>query len=211
MTDLEDDMSQASLLGPAARQSIAALVLVRYFGFDQDPKFSPWFEQHQEALSQVLVGGSRFYRQTSTGTAVSTEEIRPLKNLVERALGACDPDGPPFETEIVDHLVLATEVLDYLSEPEDLERLERVFEHAEELAEAGEEMATNESLAEKGKAVEFLQLESEIRRSDLNEMSHAQEVTSFDPSPLLLRSETFSRRYAEVIASGYSDEEAGRH
>ncbi|MEU5722821.1 hypothetical protein [Micromonospora sp. NPDC047738] len=210
MTDLEDDMSQASLLSPAARQSIAALVLVRYFGFNQDPKFSPWFEQHREALSQALADGSRFHRQAITGTAISTEEIRPVRSLVERALGASDPEGLPFETEIVDHLVLAAEVLDYLSAPQDLERLERVFEHAEELAEAGEEMATSESMAEEGEGVDLLQLESETRRSDLNEMREAQDLASFDPSPLLLRSQDFSRKYAEVIANGYSDEEAGR-
>ncbi|MFI6262923.1 hypothetical protein [Micromonospora sp. NPDC051006] len=209
MTDLEEDMRQASLLGPAGRQSAVALVLVRYFGFDQDPKFSPWFEQHREALSQVLAFGSRVHREAITGSGVSTEEVRPVRELVERVLEASDPDGPPFETEIVDHLVLATEVFDSLAAPEDLERLRRAFEHAEELAEASEEMAA-ESSSEDEDAAEFLRLESEIRRSDLSEARLAREVPGFDPELLLLRSEAFARSYAEVIANGYSDEEAGR-
>ncbi|MBG6106075.1 hypothetical protein IW249_006489 [Micromonospora vinacea] len=210
MTNLEEHMRQASLLGFAARQSAAALVLVRYFGFDQDRKFSPWFEQHREALSQVRALGAHVYRWASAGIEVPTEQFRQVREVVERILESSDPDGPPFETEIVDHLVLATEVFDYLAGPEDLDRLRRVFEHAEELAEAAEDMATDESSSEDAQVAEFRRLEGEIRLLDLSEVRTAQEASDRDPVPLL-RSEAFARIYADVIASGYSDEDAGRY
>ncbi|WP_037773749.1 hypothetical protein, partial [Streptomyces pristinaespiralis] len=133
----DDDVQQASLLAPQDRRRVAALLLVRYCGFLEDPKFAPWFERHHDALAAARDIALRICRQDgdTDRSEVSDEELDGLRGRLEEVLEGSDPDGPPFETEVVDHLVFATEVLDALQEPEATEHLVHAFERADELAE----------------------------------------------------------------------------
>ncbi|MEU5789495.1 hypothetical protein ABZ754_17405 [Micromonospora purpureochromogenes] len=205
------DMRQASLLDTLARQSAAALVLVRYCNFHHDPKFSPWFEQHQEVLSRSVDLATRICRQGAERSTEIEDDVAALRGSLGEVIDGSDPDGPPFETEVVDHLVLATEVLDFVAAPDELDELQEVFERAEELAEAAREMGEADFPGGEWEVVNFIGLENEARQADLAELRSAQQ-DGRDPNPanLLSRSESFARQYADVIEKCYSDEDAGR-
>ncbi|MER6590906.1 hypothetical protein ABT214_03395 [Micromonospora purpureochromogenes] len=208
---LTDDMRQASLLDNWARQSAAALVLVRYCNLHQDPKFSPWFEQHREHLSRSVDLATRICRQGTERSAEIEDDVAALRGSLGKVIDGSDPDGPPFETEVVDHLVLATEVLDFVAAPDELDELQEVFERAEELAEAAREMGERDFPGGERKVVDFVGLENEARHADLAELRSAQQDGRHpNPANLIPRSESFARQYADVIEKCYSDEDAGR-
>jgi hypothetical protein len=209
----DDDVQQASLLAPQDRRRVAALLLVRYCGFLEDPKFAPWFERHHDALAAARDIALRICRQDAATdrSEVSDEELDGLRGRLEGVLEDSDPDGPPFETEVVDHLVFATEVLDALQEPEATEHLVHAFERADELAEARYDMGTEDYPGGEWEEVDFATLESEARTADIRSLSSAgPDGTGIDVTAMLARSEAFARPYADVLARCYSNEEAGR-
>jgi hypothetical protein len=208
---LTDDMRQASLLYTRARQSAAALVLVRYCNFHQDPKFSPWFEQHREVLSRSVDLATRICRQGAERSTEIEDDVAALRGSLGEVIDGSDPDGRPFEAEVVDHLVLVTEVLDFVAAPDELDELQEVFERAEELAEAAREMGERDFPGGEWEVVDFVGLENEARQADLAELRSAQQDgRGLNPANLFPRSEFFARQYADVIEKCYSDEDAGR-
>lgn len=169
----------------AGRSRLGGLLLVRYCGFQGDARFSPWFGRQREALEQV----ARTARELVRGGG-GREALERLRGVVDGALEASDPEGPPFEAEIVDHLVFATDVLDFLDEPDDGERLDHALARADELAGVRDEMA-----AETGEASDFATWEADLRRPDAD--------------AALARSESFGRAYAAVLRAYYTDADAG--
>ncbi|MGR6968196.1 hypothetical protein ACU639_01005 [Streptomyces cynarae] len=195
MSEAQDHLTRVARLDEAGKQSVAALLLVRYCSWHTDPKFQQWFGQAREALADA----------TSAARAVLRGEAPDLAGLreeVSEALEACDPDGPPFEAEITDHLVFATEVLDFLLAPEETDALAQAFERADELAVARGEMA-QEELPEGHElaTVDFEGLEADAREADSE--------VPLNQGAALQRSEEFADLYARVIELSYSEEDAG--
>jgi hypothetical protein len=89
------------------KRAVGALLLIRYCGWHGDPKFEQWFSQSRDAFARV----TSVAREVLRGEGADLEGLR---GEIEEALEASDPDRPPFEAEFVDHLVFATEVLDFL-------------------------------------------------------------------------------------------------
>ncbi|MGW5046193.1 hypothetical protein [Streptomyces griseoluteus] len=195
MSSVSDDVLRAARLGDEAKQSMGALLLIRYCGWHGDPKFQQWFSQARDALAHASSAAYGVLR----GEPVDLEGLR---SELDEALEACDPDGPPFEAEIADHLVFATEVLDFLDAPNDMETLTTVFERADELAQAHDEMAAEE-------LPEGHELASADFRSREASSREADSVTPLDRQAGLERSEEFADLYARVIGLSYSEEDAG--
>ena len=196
MGGMDDAVDCAARLDRDDRVKVGALLLVRYCGFHQDHRFSPWFENERAALAQVAQAGVDLLR--GSGGEVNLSELRLL---LREVLEESDPDGPPFGAEIFDHLVFADEVLDFIGSPDDLDRLGHAFERAEELAEGHEEMGRDDWPTGDWEPVEFSQMESEARDLDVQ--------GDLDYSVALSRSEDFSRLHANFIAGYYRDEDAG--
>jgi hypothetical protein len=195
MSGVQEHVARVARLDDEGKRRAGALLLVRYCGWHGDPKFRQWFGQSREALEHTAAAGRALLRG----------EVCDLDNLraeLDEALEAVDPDGPPFEAEITDHLVFATEVLDFLLTPEDGDASTQVFERSDELAEAHDDMA-REELPEGHElpSVDFLSRESAVRDADTAE--------PLDRAAALVRSEEFAQLYAAVIQLGYSDEDAG--
>ncbi|MGW1795481.1 hypothetical protein ACWCQN_05640 [Streptomyces sp. NPDC001984] len=208
---LDGDIKQVSALSPADRSRVAALLVVRYCGFHGDPHFSPWFETHRDALAKVRELAVDICRQALPGVAeVTREALEVVRELLDEVIEGSDPDGPPFETEVVDHLVFATEVLDFLLSPQETGALSYAFERALELAEARREMGEEDYPDNAWEPVDFEALEAAARHADIGELLAAEQEGILDPAPTLARSEEFARRYADVIAHCYTDEEAGQ-
>jgi hypothetical protein len=201
----DDDLALLSPLAVGDRQMVAALLLVRYCGFHRDPKFSPWFEGAREALADVVGFAGRLVRQNSS------EALDGLREKLDRVLEDSDPDGPPFETEVVDHLVFATEVLACVATPDDVGVWQRAFGHADELAESHEEMGLEDYAGGDWEPVDFDRRESRIRSLDIRALTEARAAgTVVEAESLLSRSEEFAAQYADVIEHCCTEEEAGR-
>ncbi len=142
----------------------------------------------------------RLPEESSAGESVDWEEVR---SELDEALESCDPDGPPFEAEIADHLVFATEVLDFLgAPPDDTEVIAHLLERADELAEAHDEMSREElPTGHELASTDFLDREARAREAD--------SAAEFDRQAALERSEEFADLYARVIGESYSNEDAG--
>ncbi|MGN9917089.1 hypothetical protein [Micromonospora palomenae] len=97
-------------------------------------------EGAREVLSRSVDLATRICRQGAERSIEIEDDVPALRGSLGEVIDGSDPDGPPFETEVVDHLVLATEVLDFVAAPDELDELQEVFERAEELAEAAREM-----------------------------------------------------------------------
>lgn len=195
MSSIHDQVMRVMRLDRERKQMVGALLLIRYCEWHRDPKFQLWFAQARDALAHATSAARGVLR----GEALDLEGLRVE---LDEALEACDPDGPPFEAEIADHLVFATEVLDFLGVPDEADALSQVFERADELAEAREEMAVEElpeghELA----SVDFLGREANAREDESAEI--------LDRRAALERSEEFAGLYALVIGLSYSDEDAG--
>ncbi|MGA5583343.1 hypothetical protein ACPCIY_19795 [Streptomyces thermodiastaticus] len=177
------------------KQLVGALLLVRYCGWHRDPKFQQWFGQARDALAHATSAARGILR----GESVDWEEVR---SELDEALESCDPDGPPFEAEIADHLVFATEVLDFLGAPDDTEVIAHLLERADELAEAHDEMSREElPTGHELASTDFLDREARAREAD--------SAAEFDRQAALERSEEFADLYARVIGESYSNEDAG--
>ncbi|MPY56804.1 hypothetical protein [Streptomyces spongiae] len=196
MIDINEAVERASVRETDDLQRVGALLLVRYCSFYQDPKFSPWFEQSRMALASVVEAARSILSQG--GGSIDLEEI---KDSLSEVLEGSDPDGPPFETEIFDHLVFADEVLEFLQTPNRPALLSRAFEHAEELAEAHEEMGRAEYPSSDWEPAELAAMEADARTRDMQE--------DFGGAVALTRSEEFAQAYAEVIEKCYTAEDAG--
>lgn len=195
MSGVDDIASQVAQLDEGDKRAIGALLLIRYCGWYGDPKFEQWFVRARDAFVHVTSAA----REVLRGDEVDLEGLRVE---VEEALDASDPDGPPFEAEFVDHLVFATEVLDFLLATDESDALTQAFERADELAEAHDEMAEEElpgghELASVG----FFRREADAREAD--------STVPLDRRAALVRSEEFAGLYARVIELSYSEEDAG--
>ncbi|MFJ8200159.1 hypothetical protein [Streptomyces sp. NPDC096152] len=195
MSEAQDHVARLAWLDEESKNATVALLLVRYCSWHTDPKFGQWFGRARDALAQA----------TSAAHAVlrgETPDLASLRAELDEALEACDPDGPPFEAAITDHLVFATEVLDCLLAPDDSDALVQVLERADELAEAHDEMAREELPAGHELAtVDFQGMESDARQADGG--------TLVDRRAAVQRSEKFADLYARVIGLSYSDDDAG--
>ncbi|TDC39743.1 hypothetical protein E1211_02950 [Micromonospora sp. 15K316] len=200
-----------STLRPVDRQRVAALLLVRYCRFQHDPKFFPWFEQQREALSRAVQRAEQFVLQDVTDPAVPATAVREVRDRLHEAIEVSDPDGPPFEAEIVDHLVFAAEVFDFIADPGKLGALRHAFERADELAEAMEEMGREDFPCGEWEPVEFGRLETAARQADVRAFAdaHHDEVPP-DVDEIVGRSRSLADAYAEVVLNCYTDQEAGR-
>lgn len=195
MREAQDHVARVVRRDEESTQVVVALLLVRYCSWHTDPKFGQWFGQARDALAQATSAAHTVLRG-------ETPDLASLRAELDEVLEACDPDGPPFEAEITDHLVFATEVLDCLLAPDDTDALAQVLEHADELAEGHDEMAREELPAGHELAtVDFQVLESDAREAD-------SEVT-VDRRAAVQRSEKFADLYARVIGLSYSEEDAG--
>ncbi|MFG3495384.1 hypothetical protein [Streptomyces sp. NPDC047928] len=196
---MPEAVEQASLRDAGDRMRLGALLLVRHCGFHQDTKFSPWFEPSRLILGRVVEAAKAVHRDGDAHGA----DLAGLQAAVQEVLEESDPEGPPFETEIVDHLVFADEVLEFLLAPDEPELLGQALERADELAEAHEEMGREEyEGSDDWEPAPLFSLEAEARTLDVEG----------DPgsAAALARSEAFARAYAEVIEKCYSDDDAGR-
>ncbi|MFJ3337638.1 DUF6881 domain-containing protein [Streptomyces sp. NPDC086766] len=194
MSEAQDQVARLAWLDEEKNTTVA-LLLVRYCSWHMDPKFGQWFGQARDALAQTTSAAHSVLRG-------ETPDLASLRAELDEALEASDPDGPPFEAEITDHLVFATEVLDCLLAPDETDALVQVLEHADELAEAHDEMAREELPAGHELAtVNFQGLESDAREADSG--------TPVDKRAAVQRSEKFADLYARVIGLSYSDEDAG--
>ncbi|MFG2474263.1 hypothetical protein [Streptomyces fagopyri] len=195
MSSVSDDVMRVARLDDEARQVVGALLLIRYCGWHGDPKFQQWFGQARGALAHASSAAHGVLRGESL-------DLDGLRSELDEALESSDPDGPPFEAEITDHLVFATEVLDFLDALDDTEALTTAFERADELAEAHDDMAKEELPAGHELAsVGFLGREANAREAD--------SAVPLDSRAALERSEEFADLYARVIGLSYSDEDAG--
>jgi hypothetical protein len=194
MTGISEVVEQAARLEPDVRLRVGALLLVRYCSFYGDSKFSPWFEQEQQALERVAEIAALI-----TQGMVADVDLAGIRRQLDRALEESDPDGPPFQTEIIDHLVFATEVFDFLQAPQDVSALASALERADELAEAHSEMS--QGVGDIRQSADLSTLEDEARGLDV--------LPAEEPSASLARSQRFGHAYAMVIDSYYSNEDAG--
>ncbi|GHK05661.1 hypothetical protein SY2F82_74580 [Streptomyces sp. Y2F8-2] len=195
MSETQDYMTRVARLDEAGKQTMAALLLVRYCSWHTDPKFQQWFGLARDALADATSAARAVLRGEAT-------DLAGLRVVLGEALEACDPDGPPFEAEITDHLLFATEVFDFLLAPEETEALAQAFERADELADAHGDMAREElpdghELA----TVDFEGMEADAREADSE--------VPLDRRAALQRSEEFADLYARVIGLSYSEEDAG--
>ncbi|GAA3807125.1 hypothetical protein ACFS5L_42455 [Streptomyces phyllanthi] len=186
MSSIDEDLRQAESRSNEERLRIGALLLVRYCGFHHINGFTPWFEAQRDMLKAV----SDVARVILDGRAAEVE-LADLRESLTAVLQENDPEGPPFEAEIFDHLVFADDVLDFLISPAELSKLSRALERADELAEAHEELGREEYGGENWEPAPLGLMESEARERDTRGELH-------DPSDLE-RSEGFSARYAEAI------------
>lgn len=199
MIEIPEAVEHALRRAPDDRRKVAALLLVRYCDFHGDPKFTPWFERSGQVLAQVTRGARAIVRQ-EPGTEPGTEPAE-LKAALQVVLEESDPDGPPFEAEIFDHLVFADEVLAFLLAPDEAGLLTQAYERAEELAEAHEEMGREDYPGDDWEPAELADLEADARTQDVR--------GDLDDGSALARSESFARAYAEVIEKCYTAEDAG--
>ncbi|WP_033817961.1 hypothetical protein [Kitasatospora sp. MBT63] len=196
MTGDQTAVEQTGYLDPARRLRAGALLLVRYCGIHSDPRFSPWFERERDVLAGVVETA----RAAVRGRAGRTD-FEQLRAGLDDALESSDPEGPPFQAEIFDHLVFATGVLDVLRAPEDADALNCAPERADELAEAHDGMAQECGPAGGRGGAVLGALETEARRLDVS--------AGEDPVVALARSEEFAAAYARSIAAYYTDADAG--
>ncbi|MCM2418124.1 hypothetical protein [Streptomyces sp. RKAG293] len=195
MTDISSVVRGVEGLEFDEKLRFGALLLVRYCNIHHDPRFSPWFEQDRDALARVSEVALKLAR-AETGQV----DLDGPYEALDQALEASDPEGPPFEAEIVDHMVFATEVLDFLRDPGEVENLTCALERADELAEAHYEMIREVADADT-ELVDFSSMEAELRGLDM--------LAFMNPEGALVRSESFSQAYSSVIRSYYSDADAG--
>jgi hypothetical protein len=178
----------------SARHRAGALLIVRYFAWHDDARLSPWFEEHRQVMAAL---------SNAALAAAHGQSVNPLlqaKIDVDRLLDEADPDWPDYGTAVGDHLNFASEVLDFVGDPGDMNAVERSFEHANDLASSAEEMGEEDYQGE-WERVEFLQLEERARLLSIDG-GRIQEAID-----LSLR---FAESYAELIAHSYTDEDAGR-
>ncbi|MFE9637197.1 hypothetical protein [Streptomyces sp. NPDC006463] len=192
MAGVSQVVAQISQLDAAGRRKAASLLVIRYCSFHGDPKFLRWFGNARIALSGAVDAAISIAQEGSL-----PEGFETIRDTIVSALEGCDPDGPPFEAEIADHLNFASEVFDYLADPEDSGMLAGVYERADELAEAHQEMGEE---AERS-VVDLYSLEGETRGTDA--------LAGDLPDEAVARSQAFAHSYAEVIEHYYSDEDAG--
>ncbi|MFE7753330.1 hypothetical protein [Streptomyces sp. NPDC057428] len=196
MTEIPEVVDRVEELDEDGKLRVGALLLVRYCSIHHDPKFSPWFERERQVLARVVESA----RGVARGDARQVD-LEELYEALEGALEASDPEGPPFQTEIVDHMVFATEVLDFLRAPDDADALNTALERADELAEAHVGMGEEDHLVADWHKVDFSALEEEARGLDA--------IASEDPLVAIARSESFAQAYARLIEAYYTDEDAG--
>ncbi|MEU6773348.1 hypothetical protein [Streptomyces sp. NPDC046759] len=196
MTDIPEVVDRVSRLDANGKLMVGALLLVRYCSIHRDPKFSPWFEREQQVLARVVEVAKSLARGD-----VGHVDLEGLREDLDGALEASVPEGPAFQTEIVDHMVFATEVLDFLQAPDDASALTAALERADELAEAHVGMGEEDHLADSWDEVDLSALEAELRGLDA--------IASEDSAAVLARSESFARVYARLIEVYYTNEDAG--
>jgi hypothetical protein len=189
MSTVQEHVERVARLDGDGKRGVGALLLVRYCGWYGDRRFRPWFEQAGDVLERAAAAG----RALLHGEAFDLEELRAELDV---ALESSDPDGPPFEAEITDHLVFATEVLDFLLAPDETDAASVAFERADELAEAHDDMA-REELPEGHElaSADFVARESAAR--------DAETAQPLDRLSALARSDEFAALYARVIQLGY--------
>jgi hypothetical protein len=196
VTEISQVVAQAERLDLGDKLKVGALLLIRYCSFYRDRKFSRWFEREQQVLGRVVESAVQVVRAVD-GQVNFTELQQQLDEVLEES----DPGGPPFQVEIVDHMVFATEVLEYLQEPTDASKLAAALERADELAEAHLEMSQEEEFPSALGLVDFPALEGEARGLDV--------LATEDSGAALARSQRFAQAYTDMVEAYYADEDAG--
>ena len=169
---------------------MGALLLVRYCSFHRNENFSPWFERERKVLADITGHARALLENGGPKT-----NLTGLKDELKEVLEESDPDGPPFQAEVFDYLVLADEVLDFLLDPQDSVSLTQVLEHADELAEAHEELGREGYDGSDWEPAELLSLEAQARTLDTGGDVHS--------AAALARSADFARDYAQVLETCY--------
>jgi len=196
VTGISQVVDQAGRLELGDKLRVGALLLVRYCSFYRDPKFSRWFEREQQVLGRVVESAVHLVREGDLQV-----DFAELQQELDEVLEESDPEGPPFQAEIVDHMVFATEVLEYLREPADTGKLTAALERADELAEAHLEMSQEEEFPGSQDLVDFSALEDEARGLDV--------LATEDSGAALARSQRFAQAYADMVGAYYVNEDAG--
>jgi len=190
MAEVPEAVAQAALRGDDERVRMGALLLVRYCSFHQNEKFSPWFERERQVLADIA-GHAGALLETGGPRTNLTGLQDELKNVLEES----DPDGPPFQAEVFDHLVFADEVIGFLLDPQDSVKLAQVLERADELAEVHEELGREGYDGSDWEPAELLSLEVRARTLDTGGDVHS--------AAALARSVGFARDYAQILEKCY--------
>lgn len=188
-----DDIEQASLLSEQELIRTCGLLLVRYFGWSEDEKFTPWFDVQRGVIADIAAAGERI---------AADGDPSPLLRLADRISGILDevdPDCGTYETDINDHLLIAWEVVEFFDEPSNLDLLAEVFDHVDSMSGATHEVG-NARYPGRWDA-DFAAMEAQSRTLDMSDAGVSEKITN---------SRSFAAAHSDFVMNFYTDEEAGR-